>query len=148
MAKRRRIKISKEALEAVIDGLRGISDVFFVNIHQSNSEEDSDDYFDETSYTEPEDVAVAVAEFASSLITEELIKKGKKAPSFSNIFEQLFGPDHDLTSKAHYFENLVSEYEGYVALEDMQAAKQVIDSMISTLSSNAKKEGDKNGKLF
>jgi hypothetical protein len=148
MAKRKS-KLPKETIEAVADGLREISDGFYFHEHESGTEGDSDDYFYEVSYTEPEDVELAVAEFASELLKKKLItKKGSKAPSFSDVFEQVFGPDHDLTAKAQYFEGLVSEYEGYVSLEDMRAAKQVIDSMISTLSGDVKKGDDQGGKLF
>jgi hypothetical protein len=149
MPRKKRIKLRKETVEALITGLKEIEGVFYVHEHKSNTEDESDDYFYELSYTQPEDVEVAVAEFVSELLRKQVLNQdGKQAPSFSTVFEQIYGEDHYLTARAQYFEELVEEYEEYVSLEDMQAAEEVIHSMIDTLTRDLEEGEEQSGKLF
>jgi hypothetical protein len=132
MAQKRRIK--KETVSRIREALEALAEVFYVRgVDLDEDSEDNDDYIEEISYTQPEDVEVAIGEFLSLLIENKVFTKQQNVDSFSTVFELIFGEDHELKAKAEYFEELVNGYEGFVSLEDMREAENVIRGMMDEL---------------
>jgi hypothetical protein len=82
------------------------------------------------------DIQTAVDGAISSLMGEDLIPelKGlKSAPSLAEIFQVLFGEEHEMTKKVEYFEELIAGYEDRITREDLEEAHSVLDGIIGRL---------------
>jgi hypothetical protein len=104
---------------------------------KSETAEDEEEYFDESDeYTGPsvydrEDIEVSIDVFTSELIRKKVITKSKfgERPSFSRVFEGLFGTDHEIAELANSFEEYVEGYFGFVSYDDMAEAQSVLQQI-------------------
>ena len=98
-----------------------------VEAPELDAEEEDDSYSDSEAdgMYDREDIEIAIDAFLSELHRAKLIKKNKKGklPSFSEVFETLFG-DVDITGRAREFEEFVKGYFGFVLYEAMCSARE------------------------
>lgn len=116
------------------------------NLEEETEEEIGDDgYLDDEEYDEVEigtqyyetwDIKSAVDEAISNLVKSNLIAElaaAKRAPSFSDVCEILFGKEHELTQRAEYFEDLIKGYEDSISRDDLHEAYSVLETFMETL---------------
>lgn len=101
------------------------------------TEDDSYDYYsEEAEGYDREDIEIAIDAFLSELHRARLIKKNKKGklPSFTNVFEDLFG-DSTVSRLAKDFEDFVEGYFGFISYEAMLSAREQFVEIRSILRS-------------
>ena len=126
---------SRGTLAVIAAGLEKIGGHFVgegMDIGEGGVGEETDSGIEEEPYEEPyytagfdrEDVEIAIDGFLTKLAREGLIRKNKsgRLPSFSAVFEKLFGAGHAMVKTAKEFEEHVAGYFGRIDYENMRAA--------------------------
>jgi hypothetical protein len=100
---------------------------------------DNDDDHGE-GYYDREEIEVALANFATTLIKAKVVHKSKNGdpPSFTEIFEKLFGETHWIVEKAQSFEDFVEGYFGRILPEQMNAAHEAFVEIRGFVTSKLK----------
>jgi hypothetical protein len=104
---------------------------------EEDDEEADDGANDETKYYfDLADVEYCVDVAITEIINEDLVpgyNNPHKPPTLSEMFQGLFGEDHELTKKAEEFEEYISGYEDQVHIDDLQEAHKVMSKIIKEL---------------
>jgi hypothetical protein len=71
-----------------------------------------------------EEIEVAIDVFISSLVQENVIRKypRNKQPSLENVFEKIFGENHEIIKPVQVFEEHIEGYFDLIGYEDMEIA--------------------------
>ena len=106
--------------------------------------DDDDDGYSGFSTYDREEIEVAIDEFISNLITNGILRKSKsgKLPSFSGVFEKIFGKDHEISRMARQFEEYIEGYFGAIDYDDMKAAYSEFHEIREFLNKEAEKTSD------
>ena len=142
-------KLTKRTLEAVAKGLKEIEarfeiEGFYTGGGASSEEElepergaaefesgnedigtneDDEEEDEEKSIFHREDIEVAIDEFLSQLLKQKLIRKRSgKLPSFSAVFDELFGQNHRVAEASRSFEEHIKGYFEIISYHDMEIA--------------------------
>src|SRR5438045_3607075 len=97
---------------------------------EQEAREDSDDLYggDDDSGGEPvfdrEEIEVAIDLFLSTLVQEKVIPKypGNKLPTLEQVFQRIFGEDHEIIKVVHDFEEHIEGYFDVIGHDDMETA--------------------------
>ncbi len=96
------------------------------NNKKGDEEEDTEEYDEDLPIEtfDREEVEVAIDVFLTHLLKLGIIQKKKKGnlPSFSGVFESIFGEKHPATGLALSFEDHITGYFGWIDYENMKAA--------------------------
>jgi hypothetical protein len=106
--------------------------------------DDDDDGYSGFSTYDREEIEVAIDEFISTLIANGILRKSKsgKLPSFSGVFERVFGKDHEISKMARQFEEYIEGYFGAIDYDDMRAAYSEFQEIRDFLNKEAEKTSD------
>lgn len=94
-----------------------------VGDEENFADEEEDDSAEPEVY-DAEEIEVAVDAFLSQLIDATIVRKtkGGAMPSMFDVFERLFGEEHEASKSAKEFEGLVAGYFGWVKADDVEEA--------------------------
>ncbi len=140
----------KEIAEILI-GLEGLElhfeDSGFPHISShstSGLDENSDDEKDPPppEVFDAEEFEIATDAFLSCLIRIGLLRVDEKdqPPTIPDVFEDLFGGEHEIVELARHFNNHVTGYFGWICYEDMRKAFKCFLQIKKTIE--AMREGD------
>ena len=108
-------------------------------------EGDSDDCATSSGHADPEDIQMAVHLAMSNLQDEGLIPDD--VTELSDICEQLFGSEDEITKDAAEFEELINGYEGSAPVAELRRAYDLLASIIGRLKELGQ-DGNDQERLF
>lgn len=103
-----------------------------------DDDEAGEAYDEEKYYFDLAEVEYCVDVAITEIINEELVPgytDPQKPPTLFEIFEVLFGVDHELTKQIDEFEEYISGYDDHVHVDDLQEAYDVMSEIVKELKS-------------